>query len=193
EAQLFMQAPRQASAVAEGTRPRILIVEDNADMLDYLGRLFEGRYEVVTARDGAAALASACECLPDAVLSDVMMPGLDGLELVSRLRDDPRTHLVPIVLLSARAGEESALEGLSRGADDYVLKPFSSRELHARIDTHLELARMRHEMMKLKLKDEFMTIASHELATPLTALKLSVQFALSELEETGSRAAAHLR
>jgi signal transduction histidine kinase len=122
-----------------------------------------------------------------------MMPGLDGLELVSRLRDDPRTHLVPIVLLSARAGEEFALEGLSRGADDYVAKPFSSRELVARIDTHLELARMRQEMLKLKLKDEFMNIASHELMTPLTVLKLNAQRALMELEEIGSPEVLHLK
>ena len=80
------------------------------------------------------------------VLSDVMMPGLDGLSLVSELRSNPATASVPILLLSARAGEEATLEGLDAGADDYLVKPFTSRALRARTRSHLDLARLRKDL-----------------------------------------------
>jgi signal transduction histidine kinase len=177
---------------AETGRPRILVAEDNADMRDYLEHLMAERYDIVTAENGAQALELARARPPDVVLSDVMMPVLDGLQLVSRLREDPHCSSVPIVLLSARTGEDAALEGLSRGADDYVVKPFSSRELLARIETHLELAGIRREVGQLKLKDEFMTIVSHELATPLTSMKLLFQQARTQLETAGLPEAALL-
>src|SRR5256885_2264886 len=82
---------------------------------------------------------------PDLVLTDVMMPVLDGFGLLRELRADERTRTIPIILLSARAGEESAVEGLQAGADDYLVKPFSARELLARVRTHLELAQLRRE------------------------------------------------
>src|SRR5260370_21381583 len=130
---LLEQEPPAAAAmrpVAAGApRPRVLVVEDNADMRAYLERLLGERFDVVSAGEGAAAVAAVRERVPDAVISDVMMPGVDGLALVSLLREDPRARQVPIVLLSARADDEAALDGLSRGADDYVVKPFSSREL----------------------------------------------------------------
>jgi PAS domain S-box-containing protein len=126
-------------------RPRVLVVDDNADMRQYLGRLLGGAYEAEVVADGAVALAVARERPPDLVLADVMMPELDGFGLLRALRADPRTRLVPVVLLSARAGEESRVEGLAAGADDYLVKPFSARELLARVCTHLELARVRRE------------------------------------------------
>jgi PAS domain S-box-containing protein len=126
-------------------RPLVLLADDNADMRDYVGRLLRGRYRVRTAGDGAAALAAAREQVPDLVLSDVMMPVLDGFGLLRALREDPATREVPVLLLSARAGEESRVEGLQAGADGYMVKPFSARELVAQVGSQLELARVRRQ------------------------------------------------
>ncbi|MBD2308979.1 response regulator [Chroococcidiopsis sp. FACHB-1243] len=124
---------------------RILLVDDNADMRDYLRRLLNQHYEVEAVNDGLAALNAIAERTPDLVLTDVMMPGMDGFELLRSLRADAKTRDIPIVLLSARAGEESRVEGLEAGADDYLIKPFSARELLARVDANLKLAQMRRE------------------------------------------------
>ena len=128
---------------ADGSRHDVLVVDDNADMRDYLTRLLRGSYDVRTARDGLEALRVARERPPDLVLTDVMMPGLDGLSLVRELRADPVTALVPVVVLSARAGPEAATEGLESGADDYLIKPFAPAELRARVRANLELDRTR--------------------------------------------------
>ena len=128
------------------TRPRILLADDNADVRDYLVRLLSRDYEVTAVSDGAAALASTKKRRPDLVLSDVMMSRLDGFDLLRELRNDPATKTIPVILLSARAGEESVIEGLEHGADDYVIKPCSSRELLARVAAHLGLARTRREV-----------------------------------------------
>ena len=126
-------------------RPRILIADDNLDMRRYMRRLLSGAYHVDEAADGEAALAIALATTPDLVISDVMMPRMDGFALLQALRRDPRTESVPVILLSARAGEESHVEGLLAGADDYLLKPFSARELLARVSSRLDLARLRRE------------------------------------------------
>ena len=89
--------------------------------------------------DGAAALAAIRAHRPDLVLTDVMMPNLDGFGLLRALRADPATRATPVIMLSARAGEEAKVEGLHAGADDYLVKPFSARELVARVETHLLL------------------------------------------------------
>ncbi len=130
---------------ASDNRPRILIADDNADMRQYLVRLMSERYEVHAVPDGQAALASVRTLRPELVLSDVMMPNLDGFGLLHELRSDPATRTIPIILLSARAGEESRVEGMEHGADDYLIKPFSARELLARVQTHLEMARVRKQ------------------------------------------------
>jgi PAS domain S-box-containing protein len=132
-------------AADPGVRPRVLVADDNADMRQYLGRLLGGTYEVEEVADGKAALSAARARAPDLVLADVMMPELDGFGLLRELRADPRTRTVPVVLVSARAGEESRVEGLAAGADDYLVKPFSARELLARVGAHLEMARVRRE------------------------------------------------
>jgi PAS domain S-box-containing protein len=133
------------NAVSTARRARILWADDNADMRDYVRRLLADSYDVVAVPDGLTALSKAREELPDLVLSDIMMPGLDGFGLLRELRSDPRTQAIPIILLSARAGEESSVEGLNAGADDYLVKPFSAKELLARLRTHLDLARIRGE------------------------------------------------
>src|SRR5205823_4722452 len=139
--------PVIATAPAHGPpiRGRILLADDNADMRDYVCRLLGPHYEVEAVPDGEAALATARQSRFDLVLTDVMMPRLDGFALLRELRGHPDTKTIPVILLSARAGEESRLEGLEAGADDYLIKPFTSRELLGRVDAHLRLARMRRE------------------------------------------------
>ncbi|MFF9768309.1 SpoIIE family protein phosphatase [Streptomyces sp. NPDC014636] len=123
---------------------RVLVADDNADMREYLTRILAGAgYEVTAVTDGIEALRSVRRDSPDLVVSDVMMPRLDGLELVARLRGDARTASVPVLLLSARAGQEASIEGLHAGADDYLVKPFAAAELLARVRANVELARLR--------------------------------------------------
>jgi PAS domain S-box-containing protein len=123
----------------------VLVADDNADMREYLTRLLQSAgYRVVAVPDGRRALDALQTEVPDLVISDVMMPHIDGLELVAALREDVRTALVPVVLLSARAGQEASIEGLHAGADDYLVKPFSSGELLARVETNIALARQRN-------------------------------------------------
>ena len=125
----------------------VLLADDNADMRDYVERLLTtAGYRVTSVADGEAAAEAACAEIPDLVLSDVMMPRLDGFGLIARLRADEETADLPIILLSARAGEEESIEGLEAGADDYLVKPFSARELVARVEGALRLARSRREV-----------------------------------------------
>jgi PAS domain S-box-containing protein len=126
-------------------RSLILVVDDNADMRHYLARILAERYEVRSVSDGEAALESIRESAPDLVLTDVMMPRLDGFGLLRELRSDPKTRTIPVIVLSARAGEESRVEGMEQGADDYLIKPFSARELLARVQTHVRMSRVRSQ------------------------------------------------
>jgi PAS domain S-box-containing protein len=136
-----------ARATDSAAPARILLADDNADLREYLHRLLSERYTVEVVANGAAALAAAHARPPDLVLSDVMMPELDGFGLLHALRQDTRTRAIPIILLSARAGEEATIEGLEAGADDYLIKPFSAREVLARVASHLEIARLRQEAL----------------------------------------------
>jgi PAS domain S-box-containing protein len=136
-------APQRREVAGRGTPARVLLADDNADMREYLQRLLQGRYQVTAVADGQAALDAARAQPFDLVISDVMMPGLDGLQLVAALRADPQAQDVPVLLLSALAGQESAIEGLEAGADDYLVKPFSAAELLARVRANVELARLR--------------------------------------------------
>ncbi|WP_020115993.1 SpoIIE family protein phosphatase [Streptomyces canus] len=128
-------------------RARLLVVDDNADMRAYLTQLLRPDYDVLLAADGLAALEMALAQPVELVLSDVMMPHMDGFELVRALRADPRTARLPIVLLTARAGEEESVQGRHAGADDYLAKPFSARQLLARVRTGLELSRLREQAL----------------------------------------------
>ncbi|MGY5627566.1 SpoIIE family protein phosphatase [Streptomyces sp. UC1A3] len=131
-------------AASPSVPARILVADDNADMREYLTRLLKGSgYQVRTVDDGLSALRTVRADTPDLVISDVMMPGLDGLGLVAALRTDPQTASVPVLLLSARAGQEASIEGLQAGADDYLVKPFAAAELLARVRANVELARLR--------------------------------------------------
>lgn len=177
---------------------KILVAEDNADMRQYITRLLREHYAVTTVPDGQAALEAVRAGHPDLVLSDIMMPRMDGFELLRELRSDVRTSTIPVILLSARAGEEARIEGMSRQADDYLAKPFSSRELLARVSAHLGLAKVRKEAEMalrkseekyrqsfereqaarremenaMRAKDQFLAALSHELRTPLNPVLL---------------------
>ncbi|WP_346621630.1 ATP-binding protein [Blastococcus montanus] len=118
----------------------ILVVDDNADMRDYLARLLGPHWSVRTTANGEEALAAVAGSVPDLVLTDVMMPRIDGFELLRALRADPATRHVPVIMLTARAGQDASVEGLEAGADDYLAKPFRAAELLARVRVALERA-----------------------------------------------------
>ena len=141
---LLRKSPGRAGPAGPASTARVLLADDNADMREYLQRLLRASYRVTAVPDGLTALDEVRASAPDLVISDVMMPGLDGLALVAALRADPRTADVPVLLLSARAGQEAAIEGLEAGADDYLVKPFSAAELLARVRANVELARLRN-------------------------------------------------
>ncbi len=138
------------AARAPGRKERIVFADDNADMRDYVTRLLRERWTVEAVSDGAAALESVRRAPPDLVLCDVMMPGLDGFSLVKAMRADATLRGVPVIILSARAGEDEAAKGLNAGANDYVAKPFSARELLVRIASTLATARASREMADLE-------------------------------------------
>lgn len=132
-------------AAPDEEKALIVVADDNADMRDYITRMLAGNYRVETVGDGAKAFELVEKYRPDLVLADVMMPVLDGFGLLRAIRSRAEVSGTPVILLSARAGEESRIEGLQAGADDYMVKPFSARELVARIDSQLALARMRRQ------------------------------------------------
>ncbi len=173
-----------SSTVAGGVLPvsrggagkRVVLADDNADMRSYVGRLLvaEG-YEVDAVADGKAALASARRQAPDLILSDVMMPGLDGFGLLRAIRSDTATAGVPIILLSARAGEEAKVEGLDAGADDYLVKPFAARELLARVNANIQMAALRREANRAIFESEQRFLMTRErLSLALSTGRTSV-------------------
>ncbi|GAA0515399.1 hypothetical protein GCM10008937_23950 [Deinococcus depolymerans] len=137
----------------DGTAPhterrQVLIVDDNADLREYLQRLLDPHHDVQVARDGLEALDLIRRRLPDLMITDVMMPRLDGLGLLTAVRASPATRDVPVIMLSARAGEEARVQGLQSGADDYLVKPFSARELLAKVNANLKLSQLRREALE---------------------------------------------
>jgi signal transduction histidine kinase len=192
--------PSPASSVpldatpSETTPARIVIADDNADMRLYLVRLLSERWTTEAFPDGRRALEAIRARPTDVVIADIMMPDLDGFELLRLLRSNEATREIPILLLSARAGEEAKVEGLERGADDYLVKPFSARELLARVSSHLGLSRMRREAAETqrrarlaaeeanRAKSQFLSMMSHELRTPLNAVLGYVDLLLAEIK-----------
>jgi signal transduction histidine kinase len=166
---------------------RVLVADDNADMRSYVRELLEPHYAVEVVPDGEAALESARLSPPDLIVSDVMMPRMDGFELVRRLRVEPQLRDIPTILLSARAGEESMIEGLQAMADDYLVKPFSARELLARVAGQLQLARLRREASAREqaLRQEAEALLN---AAPLGIYVVGADFRLRDVNPTASLA-----
>ena len=155
--------PAGSPSPLPGSGRRIVLADDNADMRDYIERLLSGHgYRVETVADGEAALAAIRRELPDLLLSDVMMPRLDGFGLLDAVRHDPATAGTPVILLSARAGEEAKIEGLDAGADDYLTKPFAARELLARVAANIELAQIRRNAARAVMRSEQKAMLSEE-------------------------------
>ncbi|MBI2390434.1 MAG: response regulator [Deltaproteobacteria bacterium] len=142
-------SPAGFAEAAPSERARILVVDDNADMREYLTRLLRRHWTVDAVGDGEAALALVHESRPDLILSDVTMPRMDGFGLLRSLRASAATRGIPVIFLSARAGEEAIVEGLETGADDYLLKPFSARELLTRVRSHLDAAHARTSALRV--------------------------------------------
>ena len=162
---LALAHPESSSTPGDSLhKPTVLLVDDNRDMRVYITRLLQSRFAVVCAQDGQYALDLLDEGVrPDLVLSDVMMPRLDGFGLLKALRARPLTDSIPVIFLSARAGEEARIEGFDVGADDYLIKPFSARELITRIDTHIRLSRLRRAAGEhIKMSEERLRIAIDE-------------------------------
>ena len=182
----WTDSPADAPATAPDsadTRARILLADDNADMRDYVRRILQQRWQVVAVPDGAAALAAAERNPPDLILTDVMMPGVDGFGLVQAVRNRAALASIPVIMLSARAGDEARLEGLAAGADDYLVKPFSARELEARVDAQIKTRQQRRAAeaaraiaeQAARAKDEFMAMLGHELRNPLAPILTTLQ------------------
>ena len=153
EALAWLPAAPEAAAPRPDL-PRVLLADDNADLREYARRLLAEHYEVHVVADGQAALEAAHELRPQLIVSDVMMPRLDGFALIRAVRADPQLRPIPIILLSARAGEEARIEGLDRGADDYLVKPFNARELLVRAGTLIRSAELRRRAEEARAQFE---------------------------------------
>jgi signal transduction histidine kinase/CheY-like chemotaxis protein len=182
-------APERPAGTTDGAAPLVLLADDNADMRDYVRRLLAERYRVVSVADGLTALETARRSSPDLVVSDVMMPGLDGFELLHALRGEAATREMPIVLLSARAGEEARIEGLRAGADDYLVKPFSAKELIAKVESQLKLVQLRREARN---ESEVLNQVSSSLSSELDMSVLLQKITDAGTRLTGARFGAFL-
>jgi CheY-like chemotaxis protein len=125
------------------TKPCIIIADDNADMRQYIRNILTPYWNVEAAENGKRALELIHRHKPDLILTDIMMPKMDGFQLLHEIRAHPKTQLIPVIMLSARASDEARVDGIQAGADDYLVKPFCAKELIARVNTHLELGRLR--------------------------------------------------
>ena len=176
EPQKSMDDAGQEASVAIRTdhkKSRLLIVEDNEDVRFYIRDFLADRYQIKEAPDGMAGLAVARTWLPEIIISDVMMPGMDGFELCKKLKTDELTSHIPVILLTARASESSKLDGLEIGADDYIIKPFNAKELKMRVKNLIESRRI----LRQKFSNEIIVQPAEITVTSLdeTFLKRAIQ------------------
>ena len=209
--QFAATAPAVPPAAAASPRPRVLVADDNADMRGYLTQILAGEYEIEAVGDGRSAIEAARARPPAVIVSDVMMPEVDGLELVWRLKQDPALRQIPILLLTAKASRAELVSGLELGADDYLGKPFSPEELCARVrsarrlgDVYRELAARHRELegahQELRQTQAELVQAarvgaigavvaglSHEVSKPLGILLSNTQMLLDRLDDAAAR------
>jgi two-component system, sensor histidine kinase and response regulator len=167
------------------TRPTLLVVDDEVINIDILIEALGDDYAVRVATDGAAALQSVAKALPDLILLDVMMPGMDGFEVCRRLKDDSSTREIPIIFLTALNETADKVKGFSVGSVDYVTKPFQLEEIHARVEAHLELRRRRHELQQSydrlreleALRDSLVHMIVHDMRSPLSVILGNLELA----------------
>jgi PAS domain S-box-containing protein len=143
--QSFTDQEGQEESTTYRNKPRVLLADDNADMREYVQQLLKSDFEVRAVTNGEDAFNTAIHWGPELILSDIMMPQLDGFGLLKKLKSNMTTRNIPLIFLSARAGEEAKVEGITAGADDYLVKPFSAKELVARVTNHISISRMRRE------------------------------------------------
>jgi CheY-like chemotaxis protein/AraC-like DNA-binding protein len=153
KAESWTPAPEKTEKISDqGDRPLVLLVEDHDDIRNYIRDILIHHYEVLEARNGLEGWELATENLPDLIVSDVMMPQLNGLDLVNKLKNDQRTSHIPVILLTARSTVNHQVEGLETGADDYLPKPFNVQLLLAKIKSHLAV--------REKLKEKYSRIVT---------------------------------
>ncbi len=192
----FVSSPAGANGVT--ATETLLIVDDSRDIRDYVVSCLQSQYKIVTAKDGIDGLEKIKDAAPDLIISDVMMPRMDGYAFCRAIKKDPDFKHIPVILLTSKASLEAKLEGLEAGSDDYLAKPFNATELRVRIRN---LLRLRHQTSELKglndelletndalrlaseLKSQLLNIASHDMKNPLTAIR---EFARIIRDEVGS-------
>lgn len=181
----------------DGLKQHIMIVEDNADVRAYLLRLLNLLWSAEAVPNGRAALEALKDRVPDLIVTDIMMPDIDGFELLRNIRASESLKKVPVIFLSARAGDEARAEGIEAGANDYLVKPFTVRELYARVAVQLQQRLLSQTLEKavqertqelqkaLAVKTQFLSTVSHELRTPMAAVIGLVELmnAMAEDEE----------
>lgn len=161
-----------------GAQPTILAVDDSSTNLKILKMILKKHYNVETALNGEDALAAASRLLPDLILLDVEMPGLNGYDVCARLQDNPLTNEIPVVFLSALGSTENKVTGLKMGACDYITKPFQREEILARVGSHIEMGRLQRDlrahMKELESQnarlDRFARCLAHDLRSPITSV-----------------------
>jgi PAS domain S-box-containing protein len=146
--------PVKGGSNEKATKSRVLVVDDNPDMKEYIRKLLEPLYDVRVAENGRIALTETSDYRPDVIVSDIMMPVMDGIELLREIKSNRETNKIPVILLSARAGEEARIEGYDMGADDYLIKPFAAKELVARVNAQVKIANTRRSV-ELQLANAF--------------------------------------
>ena len=172
----------------ETAPPLILIVDDNLPNLQVLGQMLESEgFDIALANSGEQACKMVRSVLPDLVLLDIMMPGMNGYEVCDILRDNPDTREIPVIFLTAKTQPDDILSGFRHGGVDYIVKPFQSAELLARVRTHVELKRSRQKLKELiAAKDRFFSILSHDLKSAISGIITLVEATLSDLDHNST-------
>lgn len=198
-------ATNMATDTATGEKYTVLVVDDNSDMRQYLVRLLEESYHVQTAVNGQDALQKIAQQQPDLVLSDIMMPVMDGKGLLYHLKNSPATFHIPLIFLSARAGDEARVDGLEDGADDYLVKPFSTKELLAKIKAQIAVSKtLLQRTTDLKSANDELTrtnkelvdfafITSHDLQEPLRKIQTFAHILLEQHQDEFTDADKYLQ